>query len=136
MTIDTAPSLMTNESAVTGASYQAAGHDTEGGVTSWASTNVVTTGTATRTVSCTVEIMLLSTAAPVLSNIYQHVAGGGNPFARGNSGNSYKLPLPNSSGAGNCLVLAITNDGGATVSSISDNINGNGERDVLRCRVR
>ena len=122
MTISMPPSGMSNESTVTGASYQADGHDTNGGVTSWPSTNVVTTGTATRTVSCVVEIMLLPNNT-ALSNIYQHVGGGGNPVGR-TTGNGYLCPFPNTTGAGNCLVLAITNDGGATITSISDNING------------
>lgn len=121
--IGTAPTGMTNETHVTGASYQAAGNDTNGGVTSWTTQTVtVTTGHA---IVVMAEIMLLPMGSgSTLSNVYQHVAGGGNPTTRGNSGNSFKLPLLNSSGAGNCLVLGITNDGAATVSSISDNING------------
>jgi hypothetical protein len=55
-TISTAPSGMTNESSVTGTA-QAAGHDTNGGVTSWASTNVTATGTAGNWVSAVVEIV-------------------------------------------------------------------------------
>lgn len=120
-TINTAPSGMTNESHVTGASYQAAGHDTEGGVSSWSSTNATTTGTATDSVSCVVEIMALPAGST--PNLFQHVAGGGNPYTRGNSGNDFKLPLLNPSGAGNTLVLWLTYDAGATVA-ITDS-NGN-----------
>lgn len=122
-TINTAPSGMTNESSIVGATYQAAGHDTEGGVSSWSSTNATTTGTAVASVSCVVEILVLSTGS-VPSQMVQHVGGGGNPFTRGNSGNSFKLPFPNATGSGNCLVLGFTCDAGATISSVSDNING------------
>lgn len=121
--ISSAPSGMMNESSVTGATYSAAGQDTNEGVSSWPSTNADVTGTGS-TVSATVEIVLAPQDNPFSSNIYQHVGGGGNPYVEGLSGNTFKLPLPNASAAGNCLVLAITNDGGATIDSISDNING------------
>lgn len=108
-TIQTAPAGMTGESHVTGASYQAAGADTEGGVTSWSSTNATTTGTATDSVSCTVELLLLTKSSTV-SNLYQHVGGAGTSPGNGNvdTGDGYTMPLINPSGAGNTIVLAIT----------------------------
>lgn len=122
-TISTPPSGMTNESSITGASYAAAGHDTEGGVSSWSSTSVTTTGTAVASVSNVIEIMSLPSGS-VPTQMVQHVGGGGNPYTRGNTGNAFKLPFPNATGAGNCLVLGFTCDAGATISSVADNING------------
>ena len=115
---------MTNESHETAAATQCAGHDTEGGVTSWSSTNATTTGTAGDSVSATVELMLLPTGTAI-SQIYQHIEGGAEPPADGNtpSGNSFKINTLMASGAGNCYVLDISYPNGATVT-VSDN-NGN-----------
>jgi len=51
--------------------------------------------------------------------VYQHVGGGGNPYSRGNAGNTYKCPLPEASGPNNHYVFAFTCLGGATVSSVA-----------------
>lgn len=65
-TIATAPTGMTNESSLVGSNAAIAGHDTEGGVTSWPSTNVTTTGTAGDSVSATVEIAVFASTALAL----------------------------------------------------------------------
>jgi len=126
-TIATAPTGMTNESTVAGATYAAAGHDTEGPVSSWSDQAVVTTGTAAKSVSATVEIVELG-ADSTPTQMVQHIGGGGNPYTRGNTGGSaaspFLLPWTNYVGVGNCLVLAISYDSGTSVSSISDNIDG------------
>jgi len=54
--LETAPSLMTNRSTVNDATDEAAGHDTNGGVTGWSSTNVSAGGTNGNWVSAVVEI--------------------------------------------------------------------------------
>lgn len=72
-TIATAPAGMTNESLETAAASQAAGHDTNGTVSSWSSTNATDTGTAGNSVSCTLEICE-NAAGAAISNIVQEVA--------------------------------------------------------------
>jgi len=125
--IATAPTGMTNESTVAGATYAAAGHDTEGPVSSWSDQTVNATGTAAKTVSATIEIVELG-AGSTPTQMVQHVAGNGNCYSRGKSGGStaapFNLPWPNYVGAGNCLVLGMSWDSGTAVSSISDNIDG------------
>lgn len=118
----TAPTGMTNESTLVGSANSIAGHDTEGGVSSW-SVQTTASGATGHSVSMTIELVL-SAFGTAPSNIYQHEGGGGNPWTRGITGNSFKLPLSNPCGTGNCLVLAITYDGGATVSSVTGAVNG------------
>jgi hypothetical protein len=126
-TIVTAPSGMTNESHETAAAAQAAGHDTEGGVTSWSSTNATTTGTAGDSCSAVVEILLLSNSAGSnLANVYGHRGGGSNPNNNGggqSSSTHYTLPVPWNSGTGNLYILALTYDSGSG-PSVSDSNNG------------
>ena len=124
-TIAVAPSGMTNESHETAAAAQCAGHDTEGGVSSWSSTNATTTGTAGDSVSCTVELMLLP-VSPQPPHVVQHIGGGTYPPSVGSpmvTGNGFLLPIMNPTLTGNCLVLGITYPNGQTVT-VSDNING------------
>jgi hypothetical protein len=121
-----APSGMTNQSTLVGTS-SIAGFDTNGGVTTWASTNATDTGTAGNSISCTVELLLLPISAQP-ANISQHIGGGsfppsvGSPLT-GGSGNLFVLPLMNSVGAGNCIVLGISYPNGLT-PTVKDNING------------
>ena len=56
-------------------------------------------------------------------SLIQHVASSANPIGVGISGNNFRIPLPNSVGAGNCLVLGITYPSG-NVPAVADN-NGN-----------
>lgn len=121
----TAPSGMTNRQHVTGASHQAASNDTNGGVSSW-SAHTITAGTG-NSVSATLEIVLAPSTTGLTglpSNVYQHRAFGSQAIPSRQSGNSFKLPVPKITGAGNCGVWCITNDGGATVSSVSGSANG------------
>ena len=120
-TIATAPSGMTNQSHETAAANQAAGQDTNGGVSSWSSTNATTTGTAGDTTSCTVEIMLLPKGTQ--SNVYQHVSEASLPFADSEVGKTFLCPLPQPSGAGNCYVLGITAPNGASFTVSDSNSN-------------
>ena len=56
MSLETAPSLMTNRSTVSDATDEAAGADTNGGVTSWSSTNVSVGGTSGPWTTAVIEI--------------------------------------------------------------------------------
>lgn len=122
-TIATAPAGMTNESHETASATQAAGHDTEGGVTSWASTNVTTTGTAGDSISCVVEIVMLpnNAGSSNLANLYQAVPMEGLWASQAITVQNLKIPLPNPSGAGNCVVLCVTYPNGTTLT-ITDNL--------------
>jgi len=120
--IGTAPSGMTNEALVTGASYQAALHDTNAGVSSWSSTtaNVTSTGS---TISATIEMVLLPNTAP--TNVYSYIGGGTNWSGKGAvASTTYKLPFPKVSGTGNTVVFGFTTTGGISVSSVSGSCNG------------
>ena len=123
--ISTAPSGMANESSVVGATYSAAGFDTEGGVTSWSSTNASVGGTGS-TVTAVVEIMLLPKSPPagITSHVYQHRKFAGNPSDLSATGNPYVFPIPWASGTGNTIVVKFTCDGAATVSSVEGAVNG------------
>ncbi len=122
-TIVTAPSGMTNEALETAAAAQCAYHDTNGGVTSWASTNATTTGTPGNSVSATVEINLMP-GTPQPTQVVQHVGGGSMPpTSASGPGNAFKIPI-NATLSGNCLVIGFSYDNGLTVSSVSDNVNG------------
>jgi hypothetical protein len=119
-----APSGMTNESTLVGAD-SIAGFDTNGGVTTWASTNATDTGTAGDSVSCAVELMLLPISVQP-PNIVQHIGGGSYPPSAGatmSNGNLFNLPIMSAVGTGNCIVLGLTYPNGLTVT-VSDNING------------
>lgn len=129
-TIGTAPTGMTNRQLIAGASHQAASDDTNGGVSSW-SVQTITAG-AGNSVSATLEILCLPQTISLV-NIFGHIAGGSNPFARGNTTVSpfqYVCPVSTKSGTGtggglgNTILFAITYDGGATVSSVVGAING------------
>jgi len=111
-TIATAPSGMTNESSITGAAAAAAGHDTNGGVTTWASTNATTTGTAGNSVSCVVEVMLAPLGSQ--SNLYQAQVGHVLKPSSGLTSNSFNAPYLYPSGPGNCYVVAMTLPNGTT----------------------
>lgn len=63
-TIETAPSGMTNRQDGVDATAEAAGHDTNGGVASWTSTNVTITGTALGWQTHLVELLALPTQSP------------------------------------------------------------------------
>lgn len=67
-TITTAPSGMTNRTSVTDATDQAAGHDTNGGVTGWSTTSAALGGTASGYRARVIELRAVptggSTAAP------------------------------------------------------------------------
>lgn len=121
--VTTAPTGMTNESSVTGASYQAAGFDTTAGVSSWTSQTANVTGTGS-TVSMTWEITLCSETNNLSSYVYQHIKGGGNPWPRSQTGNAYNCPVDQSCGSGNFLIIKFSNDAGATISSVSGAVNG------------
>lgn len=122
-TLGTAPSGMTNQQHLNGSVGQISLSDTNGGVSSWASTNI-TAGTGD-SVTATIEIVLAPKAAGIWgTNVYQHVKGGGNAFTRSQSGNGFKCPLDQPSGANNTYVLTFTCDGGATVSSVTGTVNG------------
>jgi len=117
---------MTNRQHITGASNQAASNDTNGGVTSW-SVQTITAGSG-NSVSATLEILCLPQTLS-LTNVYGHIGGGSNPYARGNIGNNFVCPLSvrasgGGGGAGNTILFAFTCDGGATVSSVTGAING------------
>lgn len=58
------------------------------------------------------------------THIYQHIGGGGNIWTANLTGNNFKIPLPNSSGAGNAYILSITYDGAQAVSSVTGVVNG------------
>jgi hypothetical protein len=122
-TLTAVPTGMTNQASVVGASYQAALHDTEGGVSSWASANANVVG-AGNTVSATVEIVLAPTTTAAVPNVYHHMGGGGLQATRALSGNGFKCPLLNPSGTGNSILIGFTCTGGATVSSVSGSVNG------------
>jgi len=123
-TISTAPSGMTNESSLVSGAASIAGHDTEGGVTTWSSTNV-NVGTTGNSVSATLELMALP-YAPQPSQVVQHIGGGsyGPSIGSPQSGNAFVCPLPNAVGAGNCLVLGFMYPNGTSITSVADNING------------
>lgn len=113
-TLGTAPTGMTNRQHIVGASNQAASDDTNGGVSSW-SVQTITAG-AGNSVSATLEILCLPQTLS-LTNVYGHIGGGSNPFARGNISNNFVCPLSvRASGAGNAILFAFTCDGGATVT--------------------
>ena len=120
-----APTGMTNESSLV-STNSVAGFDTNGGVTTWPSTNATDTGTASHSISCTFELMLLP-GTPQPSQVVQHIGGGSNPYSYaigdGTLGNNYLLPFTDPVGAGNCLIIGITYANGLTVA-VSDNING------------
>ena len=56
--------------------------------------------------------------------LVQSVTTSTNPNGIGDSGNTYKITLPNAVGSGNCLILQVSINSTATVSTISDTING------------
>ena len=116
-----APLSMINESTLVG-TYSIAGFDTNGGVTNWPSTNATDTGTVGDSVSYTVELNLMP-GAPQPTQVVQHIGGGSSPPGQSLAGNAYKIPLANSSGTGNCLVLGVSYDHALTVT-VSDNVNG------------
>ena len=124
-TIAVAPSGMTNQSHETATAVQCAGHDTNGGVTTWSSTSATTTGTAGDSVSVTVELMLLPiTAQP--PHIVQHIGGGsyGPSIGSPQTGNAFKRTVMNPIGAGNCLIMGFMAPNGKTVTSVVDSVNG------------
>lgn len=122
--LTTAFSGMTSVTSVAGASYAAALADTNAGVSSWSSTNQTVTGTAGKSVSATVEIVLAPKTNPLTSNVYQHIGGGGNDFNASNPGSVFTIPLDTTSGAGNTIVIAVSYDGAATLTSVVGAVNG------------
>lgn len=123
-TLTTAFAGMTSVTSVAGASYQAALADTNAGVSSWSSTNQTVTGTAGKSVSATLEIVLAPGPNAAISNIYHHIGGGGLATAQSQTGNAFKCPLLNPSGSGNTVLFGFTVTGGATVSSVNGSVNG------------
>jgi len=121
-TLTVAPSGMTNVTSIV-ATSQAALHDTNGGVSSWSSTNANVVG-AGNTVSFSLELVLAPSNTSI-GHIYQHLGGGGNPSGRNIGGNNFKYPLPAPSGAGNTLVVGFEVDGGTTITSLVSAVNGN-----------
>lgn len=120
-TVNTAPSGMTNESSAVGSSTSIAGHDTNGAVSSWSSTNATTTGTAGDSVSCALEIQWNTAGVASVANIVQHYSSAYNGSVAVNEpGNNYKFTLPNAVGAGNAIVLAIAYPSGTAPNSITD----------------
>lgn len=120
----TAPTGMTNESTLVGASNSIAGHDTNGGVSSW-SVQTTASGATGHSVSMTVELVLVAFGSGTKPpNVYQHIAGGGNCASRFLTGNAFKFSLPNASGTGNTIVLHFTFDGAQTISSVNGAVNG------------
>jgi hypothetical protein len=61
-------------------------------------------------VACTWVASNVAPAAPSLATptLIQHVASSANPPGIGIQGNNFKIPLPNSVGGGNCLIVGIT----------------------------
>ena len=113
------PSGMTNESSETSATDQAAGHDTNGAVASWSSTNATTTGTPGGSVSATVELIENQPGTVPLSNLVQRFSYGyGISVLDPNTYDQYTYNFdPTLSGNG--LVVAITYPHGAT-PTVSD----------------
>ena len=103
------PSGMTNESSETSATDQCAGHDTNGAVSGWSSTNATTTGTPGGSVSVTVELIENQVGASI-TNIIQHVMYAGNSQAAASSdaGNNFIYNLPNPTLSGDVLILAVS----------------------------
>ncbi len=64
VTTETAPGAMSNRQNGVDATAEASGHDTNGGVSSWSSTNVAASGTASGWVSRTVELLALPAQNP------------------------------------------------------------------------
>lgn len=121
--ITTAPTGMTNQSSVVGASYQAAGFDTNGGVSSWSAqtANVTSTGSS---VTFTFEIVLASTTNSLSSYVYQHIKGGGNPWPRQQTGTVFKIPVDQACGTGNFLIFKCSYDNGIGAPTVSGSVNG------------
>jgi hypothetical protein len=67
--IEVAPTGMTNRSDGVDATAEAAGHDTNGGVASWSSTNRTASGTASGWVSYVVELLALPAQTPADVNM-------------------------------------------------------------------
>jgi len=122
-TLTTAPSGMTNNNSETNSTTsQAASFDTNGAVSSWASTNATTTGTAGNSVSFTAEL-IENQAGTAINNIVQHISYNYDaPVADNVVGNNYIFTKPGEGSlAGNGLVLAMSWPIGVSVSSITDN---------------
>jgi hypothetical protein len=68
-TEETAPSGMTNRTAVTGLNQSGAGHDTNGGVTSWTSTDAAVGGTSTGWHGWSVELLPATDAAAITGTL-------------------------------------------------------------------
>jgi len=73
--------------------------------------------------TCSIAQPGASNAAVPAPTLIQHIASSANPVGLGIAGNNFKIPLPNSVGAGNALILGITYPSGNS-PSITDN-NGN-----------
>ena len=126
-TIETAPSTMTNIAAGTiaagaGTTYAIAAFDTNAAVSSFASANATTTGTAGKSVSATIEILMMAKGS-AFPQVVQRVGGNGLSASNGSEiGNAFAQVIPNPVGAGNCLICSMTYPNGATVA-ITDNRN-------------
>jgi hypothetical protein len=96
-----------------------ASFDTNGTVSSWSTTTVAYTGTATTWKTFTVEIMDLAPIAGI-SNIIQRVSlQGNNIVSTGEPAENIAFNLPNATLAGNSLVVAVSYPSGAT-PTVSD----------------
>lgn len=107
-TIETAPAGMTNRANVQDATDEASGHDTNGGVAAWSSTNQTITGTASGWQSATVEVR---EAVLHAQTVFTDGSGGGqNPAATMGAGR-----------AGSAIVaVANWNDNTTTLDSVTD----------------
>ena len=79
VTCETAPSGMTNRAAASGvdATAEADAHDTNGGVSSWSSTNVTVTGTASGWQTDLVELLALPAQLPCDLNMQPAIPAAG-----------------------------------------------------------
>lgn len=118
-TISTAPSGMTNQSLETAAATQCAGHDTNGTVSSWSSTNAVTTGTAGNSVSATVEL-IENQPGTSINNLVQHWSFAYDPQTVDPEPADLLTYNIDPTLSGNGLVLAVSYPSGAT-PAITDN---------------
>lgn len=118
-TVATAPAGMTNQSLETAAATQTAGHDTNGTVTSWASTNATTTGTAGNSVSATVELIENQPGASI-TNIVQHLSFGYSTLVTANEPANLLTYTFDPSLSANSFVVAVAYPSGAT-PTITDN---------------
>jgi hypothetical protein len=103
----TAPTGMTQRANREGATADAAGFDTNGGVTSWSSQNVASGETASGYITCVVEVLSLSTAGIVLDS------------AQSTAVAAASATLATAVSAGAYVFIDITCDSNVNISSVT-----------------